>query len=293
MIEDHSPRETAVIARDLPEQTPINPAADAYAETALLRSSGVPRIADIPFGADPEQRLDVYLPHARPQPGAGWPVFVFWHGGGFTHGHKEWCGFMAPAVTALPAILVSANYRLIPRAHSEQQMDDARAAIRWVMDNIGQFGGDRRRLVIGGHSAGGNIAARLELDAGRRRAAGIPDGAIKAVLPMSGSYATRTGSLHPDPARRLPSDSPDCAAEFDHSSAAPFTVCWGTKERDPFPQNGAAFADLLESRGMEVRRLPIEGADHFAVHLAAGDRDNLYFQAVAAALARSGAEVLA
>ena len=40
-------------------------------------------------------------------------MLVFFHGGGFTHGYKEWCGFMAPALTAHPAILVSAEYRLL------------------------------------------------------------------------------------------------------------------------------------------------------------------------------------
>ncbi len=265
-----------MFARDLPLQSSINPAADEYAETSLLRSSGIPRFADIAYGADPEQRIDMYLPDQALLPDAGLPVFLFWHGGGFTHGHKEWCGFMAPPLLALPAIFISANYRLLPRGNSEELMDDARAAVRWVLENIPRYGGNSRRLVIGGHSAGANIAARLELDANRRRAAGIPDGAISAVLPMSGSYFTRTGDLHPDPSRRLPPDQPDCAADFNGPTSARFAVGWGLLERDTVQQAGADFAALLESRGVNVRRMPFQNADHFSVHLATADAGNAY-----------------
>lgn len=273
-----------MFAKDLPPQGSINDAADAYAETSLLRSSGIPRVADIPFGPDPAQRMDIYLPDHGLRSHSNLPVFLFWHGGGFTHGHKEWCGFMAPALVALPAIFISANYRLLPQVGSEGVMDDARGAVRWVLDTIDRFGGNPRRLVIGGHSAGAFIAARLELDADRRRAAGIADGAISAVLAMSGSYHKRIGDLHPDPALRMSADQPDCAADFNGPTSARFTLAWGGLERDTVQQSGVDFALQLESRGVDVSRQIFENDDHFSVHLNAGERDNAYCLAVVEAL---------
>ncbi|MCL6652765.1 hypothetical protein A6R70_10750 [Agrobacterium rubi] len=270
-----------VFARDLPPQSSINAAADAYAETSLLRSSGIPRFADFPYGNDPAQRLDIYLPDHGLRTHTNLPVFLFWHGGGFTHGHKEWCGFMAPALLALPAIFISANYRLLPQVNSEELMDDARATVRWVLDNISRYGGNPNRLVIGGHSAGAVIAARLELDADHRRAAGIPDGTISGVIAMSGSYHKRIGDAHPDPDRRLPADQPDCAADFSGPTSARFTLAWGTLEREAVQQSGLDFANMLESRGINLRRQPFENADHFSVHLATGEPDNAYHLAVA------------
>ncbi len=273
-------RETAVFARDLPPQGSINAAADAYAETSLLRSSGIARLADIPFGPDQAQRMDIYLPDQGLRSHTNLPVFIFWHGGGFTHGHKEWCGFMAPALLAVPAIFISANYRLLPHVGSEELMDDARATVRWVLENISHYGGNPNRVVIGGHSAGAVIAARLELDAERRRAAGIPDGTIAAVMAMSGSYHRRIGDAHPDPDRRLPAEQPDCAADFSGPTSARFTLAWGTLERDTVQQSGMDFANQLEGRGLTVRRQPFENADHFTVHLDAGDADNAFYLAV-------------
>lgn len=277
---DRTNKEKPVFARDLPLQGSINAAADAYAETSLLRSSGIARLADIPFGPDPAQRMDIYLPDYGLRGHSNLPVFLFWHGGGFTHGHKEWCGFMAPPLLSVPAIFISANYRLLPQVTSEELMDDARAAVRWVLDKISNYGGNPNSLVIGGHSAGAVISARLELDEQRRRAAGIPDGAISAVMAMSGSYHKRTGDVHSDPALRLPVDQPDCAADFSGPTSARFTLAWGNLERDTVQQSGRDFAALLEGRGVIVRRQPFENADHFSVHLDSGHAANAFHQAV-------------
>jgi len=272
-----------MISADITPQTPINPAADAYALTCLERSASIFRIPDIAFGPRPAQRLDLYLPEAGDRPG-GAPVFLFWHGGGYTHGHKEWCGFMAPPLLAAGAIFVSANYRLFDEASNAEVHDDARAALRWVLENIADHGGDPSRLVIGGHSAGANIAARVALDAPTRRAAGIPDEAIRAVMAMSGSYLARRGDTHPDPARRPAPGVPDAVAEFTGPSSAAFTLAWGSDERAPFPQAGADFARILRERGQPVTEMIFAGDDHFSVHLATGSARNRYVQAVLQAL---------
>ncbi|MFN4101320.1 MAG: alpha/beta hydrolase [Pararhodobacter sp.] len=272
-----------MISADIAPQGPINPAADAYAVTCVARSARIPRIPDIAFGPRPAQRLDVYLPQPGDSPPGGAPVFLFWHGGGYTHGHKEWCGFMAPPLQAAGAVFISANYRLFDEASNAQIHDDARAALGWALANIRDFGGDPARVVIGGHSAGANIAARVALDAPARRAAGIADDAIRAVLAMSGSYLQRRGDTHPDPALRPVPDEPDAVSDFagpcTASFTTAFTLAWGTQERDPFPQAGAGFARILRERGYSATEMPFEGDDHFSVHLATGQADNAFVRA--------------
>ena len=56
-------------------------------------------------------------------------------------------------------ILVAPTYRLAPKQKFPRQLEDVAAAIAWVFRNAAQFGIDRDRLVIGGHSAGGHLAA--------------------------------------------------------------------------------------------------------------------------------------
>src|SRR5258708_4895916 len=101
---------------NLEPQTPMQmPAANAYAASALARSRAAPEqcrtLTDVSYGSDPKHRLDVYLPRDRV---TGAPVLIFLHGGSWTHGYKEWMGFMGPALVDLPAIFIAANYRLAP-----------------------------------------------------------------------------------------------------------------------------------------------------------------------------------
>src|SRR5579885_1946115 len=113
----------------LEPQTPMRmPAANAYAEAALARSRAaaarVRTLMDLSYGPDAKHRLDLYLPEGTV---TGAPVLIFLHGGSWTHGYKEWMGFMAPAIVELPAVFIAANYRLAPRHRFPAQLEDTLA----------------------------------------------------------------------------------------------------------------------------------------------------------------------
>src|SRR5689334_22257931 len=177
----------------LEPQTPMRmPAANAYAETALARSRAAAARArvqlDLPYGSDPKHRLDLYLPD-RPVTDA--PVLIFLHGGSWTHGYKEWMGFMAPALVDLPAIFIAANYRLAPKHRFPAQLEDTLAILAWTASEIGRHGGDARRVFIGGHSAGGHLAALACVRRDLWARHGIPDGAVRACFPVSTTFDYR------------------------------------------------------------------------------------------------------
>jgi acetyl esterase/lipase len=92
---------------------------------------------------------------------AGLPVYVYFHGGGWTSGDKapltKYCA--SQAVDGI--VVVNVNYRKATRFHMAHMLGDATTALRWVVDHIGGFGGDANRIVLGGDSAGGQIAALL------------------------------------------------------------------------------------------------------------------------------------
>ena len=129
-----------------------------YGERALeLSRAAAARcrtILDIAFGADYYQKLDLYLPAVVAA--RDLPVLLFFHGGAWAHGYKEWNGFMAPGFVAMPAIFVSASYRLVPEHKFPTALDDAFAALAWVRSNIVDHGGDPARIHVAGWSAGEN-----------------------------------------------------------------------------------------------------------------------------------------
>ena len=175
---------------DLPAQPPMSPAAEQYATFCFTHTAQAQartrHVLDIPFGADYWQKLDLYLPH---DPGvAGVPTLLFMHGGYWTHGYKEWLGFMAPALVSLPALFVSVGYRLSPAVKHPAALEDCLAALTWAYHHVAAYGGDPQRLFVGGHSAGGHLAALLALQPALRTARGLPAEVIKACFPVSGVY---------------------------------------------------------------------------------------------------------
>ena len=112
-------------------------------------------VLDIPYGPDKLQRLDIYLP--RQEGLSGLPVYVNIHGGGWTHGYKEWMGLNAPVITEFPAVYVSLSYRLAPEHRYPAPLDDCLAGVAWVYKNIARHGGNPDNIIVGGHSAGDTL----------------------------------------------------------------------------------------------------------------------------------------
>lgn len=114
------------------------------------------------------QRLDVLTPSDATGSCAGeagtggpLPVYVYFHGGGWTSGDKAAVTKYCASQALGGMVVVNVNYRLSPRFHLGHVLHDANAALAWVAENIGDFGGDPQRVVLGGDSAGGQIAALL------------------------------------------------------------------------------------------------------------------------------------
>jgi len=128
---------------------------------------GVRRSNDVKYGPDARHRLDVYEPEKKA--GEPLPVFVFIHGGGFVRGDKTAAGtpfydnigyyFARHGVLA-----ILATYRLAPKDPWPAGAKDVAAVIRWTRANAAKFGGDPKRIVLMGHSAGAAHTAAYGLD---------------------------------------------------------------------------------------------------------------------------------
>ena len=143
------------------------------------------RHADIPYGTDPQHRLDVYVPDkVSPEPR---PVVLFWHGGRWRYGDKSDYRFVGAALAESGYVAVVANYRHYPEVKMPGFMDDAAQASVWASAHAREFGGDPERLYLMGHSAGAHLAALVTLDPRYFAAAGETPH-IAGVIGLSGPY---------------------------------------------------------------------------------------------------------
>lgn len=220
-------------------------------------------------------RIDVRV--YRPDASEPLPLLVYAHGGGFVFcdldSHDGLCRNLANLV---PAVVVSVDYRLAPEHRWPTAAEDLYAATRWAVDHAADFGADPSRVVVGGDSAGGNLAAVTTLMARDR---GGPDLAAQLLLyPVIGAdFDTDSyrlfgrGFYNPRPAlqwywdqyvpqvadRRHPYASPLAG---DLSGLPPAVVVLAG--HDPLRDEGISYADALEAAGVPVTRRPFDGGIH-------------------------------
>ncbi len=146
---------------------------DGTDNTRSARSApaGTRVIPDIPYGADPAQRFDVYVSTKPPASVAPAPVIFFVHGGGWARGDKTNHQVVEPKIAHwvdAGYVVISTNYRMLPTPIA-QQADDVAAAVTFAQTQAGLWGGDPKRFVLMGHSAGAHLVALV--GAGARSAA--------------------------------------------------------------------------------------------------------------------------
>src|SRR5262245_19694815 len=138
-------------SRDAPKQSPSQEAVPA--KNTVLR-------ADVSYGKDDKQRLDVYSPNGIKEA----PVVVFVHGGEWTRGDKSAVSYKPRFLNENGIVFVSINYRLTPAVTHPAHVSDVAAAVRWVHDHATGFGGDPKKIVLMGHSAGCHLVTLVTLD---------------------------------------------------------------------------------------------------------------------------------
>ncbi len=137
------------------------------------------------FGTAQRQTLDIYRPR---YPIGEQPVVVFFYGGGWRGGAKEKYRFVASALTERGIVVVIPDYRVYPEVMFPAFVEDGAAAVRWVMSNIADYGGDPEQIFVMGHSAGAHIGALISFDEHYLRAVGGDASRLAGFIGISGPY---------------------------------------------------------------------------------------------------------
>ena len=276
----------------------------AAAAPAVL-AAGVQRIADVPYGADPAQRMDVYVP-TSPTTGTNSlvasavraPVIFMVHGGGWRHGDKAMGRVVQEKVNRwVPKgfILISINYRMLPDAPVAVQERDVQAALMAAQQRAGTWGGDPNRFILMGHSAGAHLVALLNARA--------PQALREGAWPWLGTVSLDSAMMNV-PARMRAPHLPLYDDAFGTDPAywvamSPFhqwtvgappmqMVCSAQRADDPCQQSDA-MARHVRNQGGRAEVLP-QDLDHGEINAQLG-LDSDYTRAVEAFMGSLDAEV--
>ena len=212
-------------------------------------------------------RLDVYLPDQ----GSDWPVLVWFHGGGLKAGDKRGTPSdgvkpekMAASLARAGVVVVCPNYRFSPKVNFPAYLEDAAAAVAWAKANVGERGGNVKRLFIGGHSAGGWIALMLGLDSQFLEQAGVRVEEIAGLIPVSGQTVTHS-TVRAERGLQRFAIVADEAAPLHHIRAKtpPLLVIYADGDLAGRADENELFIEMMKSAGNAgVKGLRATGRNH-------------------------------
>lgn len=234
--------------------------------------------ADLAYGDDPRQKLDIARPDNAPA-----PTLIFIHGGYWQGSCKEDRRFPGPVFNALGAAFISVEYRLAPAVTLDEIVDDVRNAVAWIYKNGADYGLDVDRLYVTGNSAGGHLSAAVLAD-GWQADYGVPEDVLKGGCPVSGIFdltpllkTSQRDNLHlteenvarVSPIHQLP------------KPGTPLLLSWGGRESDEFKRQSAIYTEACRAHGIEPEIVDCPDDDHFTIMGAFGDPDSALFKAIA------------
>lgn len=237
-------------------------------DTLAPRDSGVRRVArDVAYGEGSRRTLDLYAPdHAT----APLPVIVFVYGGSWASGDKDDYEFAGAALASRGFLVAIPDYRLTPETRFPGFIEDCASAVGWVTDHAAACGGDGRRVVLVGHSAGAYNVMMLALASDYLRAAGVDTSVVRGAIGLAGPYdflpfdvdATRNAfGQAPDPVLTQP-------IHFARAGAPPLLLLWGEDDTTVGPRNLESLARVQRAAGGGVETKIYPDVDHVEIMLA-------------------------
>lgn len=222
-----------------------------------------PRQLDIRYGGGPNEHLDVY-PSLRSDA----PVLFFIHGGYWRALDKRDHAFIAPAFTSKGACVVVPNYALCPAVTIPEITLQMVKALAWTWRHIASHGGDPARIVVAGHSAGGQLAAMMLSCVWPAYEPDLPADLVKSALAISALHDLEPLMHAPflQPSIQLTPEQVNRASPARLPAPAQgtlYSVAGGAESAEFHRQNG------LIQKAWGRRRVPVcellPGLNHFSV----------------------------
>lgn len=240
---------------------------------------GVTAHRDIHYvtGGSERQTLDLYIPQ-KTKDNTPLPLIIWVHGGGWRAGSKAQCFPLDQGFAKRGYAIASINYRLTTSVRFPAQIEDCKAAVRWLRAHAAEYNIDPDRFAAWGSSAGGHLVALLgttghtrKFDTGENLET---SSRVQAVVDFFGPsdftakemwepfYDTRSDLLGGTLAEKPEQAASASPVAYVTKDAPPFSIWHGTKDtRVPISQSEALEA-ALKKAGVTAELKRVEGATH-------------------------------
>ena len=254
-------------------------AADDYAKQVMgwakaFDDKGMTVEEGVAYGTHRLHRYNVFSPMETTDA----PVVIFWHGGGWTNGYRDYNTFMAPHITAMGCVLVSPSYRLVTEAKFPAAFDDSLAALVHVSQHIVSRGGSPKRIYLAGHSAGAHLAALVALRTAVPVRACLPISGIMDLhhpSPAPGSLEERVYSMVLDDPAQDTVMSPIC---WTAGNRVRFALTVGEHDSERVRLSNRRMHELLKLQNGDTTLRVMPGHSHFDTHTCLLDADAPWYR---------------
>jgi acetyl esterase/lipase len=227
------------------------------------RSRAAVQVEKSSYGSDPAQKLVIYMPQGEP-PAGGFPLVVFFHGGGWHSGDPYAYGWIARALAEQGYASALVGYRLNEAGRFPVMLEDSAAGTKFALGLAAKHRIAANRIVLMGHSAGAYNALMLGLDRQWLSRAGLPEGTVAGVVSLAGPSdfypfakpSSRNAMGHwPNPQDTQP-------VNFVRADAPPLLLVHGTADTVVRPRNSSILAQRLTAAGAPTQPVLLAGLSH-------------------------------
>lgn len=219
---------------------------------------------DVIFDSEYQLALDVF----EPKDATDAPVVVFFYGGSWKSGKRQWYSWVGEALAKRGLVVVIPDYRLWPKVKLKGFMQDGARAVAWTHAHAGEFGGNPAQLFVMGHSAGAHIGALLATDAHWLQEVGMQPRQLSGFIGLAGPYdflplkdqdfVDMFGSTH---AQQLQSQP----VHFVDGHEPPMLLMQGSGDKVVAPKNATSLANALRAHDESVAVKMFPDVGHLAI----------------------------
>ena len=257
---------------DQPDKDKIRRQKSASKQSRAGRAVDVTRDVEYGRAGDRSLKLDIYQPKQRAADPL--PVIVWIHGGGWRNGNKSSGSRLINFVATGNYVGVSVGYRLSGESLWPAQINDCKAAIRWIRANAKQQGIDPKRIGVWGSSAGGHLVSLLGTSSDIKALDGnngSPNASsrVACVVDFCGPADmavfkhVRLDQLFGKPFDARQEEAKSASpASYVTKDDPPFLIVHGTNDRTVPLAQAELFHDKLKKAGVDVTFVRIKGGGH-------------------------------